>query len=359
MKILDAYILKKYLGTFIYLVLGLCLIICVIDYSEKKDDFSEANLTNWQVIIGYYAHMVPFLANFLSPLMVFISTILVTARLASHTEIVAMLASGINFKRILFTYCMGAVLIGSITFYLIGWVIPISNAKRIDFEMSYLNDDEDTERSDIHVKSNDSTYFFVQHYNGALKTGYHFTLEILKGKECVYRLKSSRIEWDSTKKEWNMTNYSERSFRNGKESYKEFNQSKTMNLGVGPDDFGVNYFAEQTMTIPELKKHIEKEKIKGSGNVNTYYMEYYERFAYPFATLILTCMGVIVSARKNRGGIAKQLVVGFILCFVYYGFLQLGKNFTQSDDLSPMISAWIPNIAFLLAGMILYRTIPK
>lgn len=359
MKILDSYILKKYLGTFLYLVFGLCLIICVIDYSEKKDDFLGAGLSNLKVITGYYAHFIPYLANFLSPLMVFISTILVTARLASHTEIIAMLAGGVSFKRILLTYTMGAVFIASITFYLIGWVIPMSNAKRIDFELTYLNDSEDRETSNVHLKSNDSTYFYIQHYNDALKTGYNFTLEIMDGKECVYRLKASRVEWDSTSKEWKCINFSERSYRNGKETYQLIKEEKKMKLDVNPEDFGPNYFAQQTMTIPQLKRYIEKEKIKGTGNLNTYYMEYYERFAYPFAILILTCMGVIVSARKSRDGIAKQLVIGFILCFVYYGFLQLGRNFTQSDDLHPLVSAWIPNTAFLFAGLILYRTIPK
>jgi lipopolysaccharide export system permease protein len=359
MKILDKYILKKYLGTFLYLVFGLCLIICVIDYSEKKDDFLAAGLSNSQVFLGYYVHMVPYLANFLSPLMVFISTILVTATLASHTEIIAILASGVSFKRVVWIYIKGAIVLSGITFYLIGWVIPQSNARRIDFELSHLEEEGDYEARDIHLKVNDSSYIFLQHYNEALKTGYHFTYEVMKGGDCVYRLKTSRVEWDSTTKAWACNQYSERTFRNGKESYQVFEKEKSMSFGISPKDFGPNYFTHQILTIPELKEHIEKEKIKGTGNLSVFYMEYYERFTYPFAILILTFMGVVVSARKSRDGIAKQLMIGFVLCFVYYGFLQLGRNFTQSDDIHPLLSAWIPNIVFVFAGAVLYRTIPK
>jgi lipopolysaccharide export system permease protein len=359
MKILDKYILKKYIGTFIYLVFGLCLIICVIDYTEKKDDFLDQNLTNWQVLKGYYAHLVPYLANFLSPLMVFISTILVTARLAGHTEIIAILAGGVSFRRVLWTYTMGAIVLAGLTFYLIGWVIPRSNAKRIDFELTYFEENQNRESQNIHLKANDSTYLFLQHYNEGTKTGYHFTCEKIINKELVYRLKAARVQWDSLQKVWQMNNYSERTYRNGKENYIEKRDTIELKLGISPADFEMRYNTQQVLTIPELKKYIEREKIKGTGGLEVFWMEYYERFTYPFAIIILTLMGVIVSARKNRDGIARQLVLGFILCFVYYGILQLGRNFTQSDSLHPLLSAWIPNIVFSLAGIVLYKMIPK
>lgn len=359
MKILDKYIIKKYLGTFFYLVLGLCLIICVIDYSEKSDDFMAAKLGLAQVFVGYYAHLIPYLANFLSPLMVFISTILVTARLAGHTEIIAMLAGGISFKRIIATYLLGASLLAALTFYLIGWVIPNSNTERINFELTYVEKETDFEARDVHLRADDSTYVYLQHFVSASNTGYHFTVETFKNKDLVYRLKSSKVQWDSIGQTWDVPNYSERTYRNGKENYLFSTNQKKISLNLEPDDFGPGYLLHQTLTIPELREYIQKESGRGTGGMGVFISEYHERFAYPFAIIILTFMGVVVSARKSREGIAQQLVIGFVLCFIYYGFLQLGKSFTQSEDLHPMVSAWIPNTVFLLAGLVLYRALPK
>lgn len=343
-----------------YLVIGLCLIICVIDFSEKNDDFNSAGLSLLDVGTSYYAHLIPYLANFLSPLMVFISTILVTARLAGHTEIIAMLAGGVSFNRILGTYTMGGILLGCVTFYMIGWVIPISNAKRVDFELTYLGEGGDYEARDVHLRVNDSSYVYVQHYISAIETGYHFTVEVINdNNDCTYRLKSTKVRWDSTAKVWEMNNYSERIFKDSTETYGFYKEKKTMDVGVIPEDFGEGYLLHQTLTIPQLKEHIEKERIKGTGGLDVFVIEYYERFAYPFAIIILTLLGVIVSARKSRDGIAQQLVVGFVLCFAYYLFLQLGRNFTQSEGLHPIIGVWSPNVVFFLAGLVLYRAIPK
>lgn len=359
MKLLDKYIIKKYIGTFLYLVLGLCLIICVIDYSEKIDDFKESGLAFSEVLTGYYAHLVPYLANFLSPLMIFIATILVTARLASHTEIIAILASGVSFKRIIWTYLMGAIVLACLTFVMIGWVIPSSNQSRIDFEIAHLGEGVDIEFQNVHVKENDSTYVYLQDFNGNINVGYHFSYEIMDGKELRYRLTAPRVDWDTASGHWKVKNYVLRTYYNGDEEYHFIKSEKIMQTTVTPEDFGPGYNMHQAMTIPQLKKYIIEETKRGTGGLDVYIMEYYERFAYPFAILILTFMGVVVSARKSREGIAKQLVVGFLLCFVYYAFLQLGRNFTQSEGLHPIISAWIPNTVFLLSGIVLYKTLPK
>lgn len=347
------------MGTFLYLVLGLCLIICVIDYSEKSDEFMEANLGLVDVFTGYYAHLIPYLANFLSPLMVFISTILVTARLAGHTEIIAMLAGGISFRRIITTYMIGAVLLAGVTFFLIGWVIPNSNTERINFELTYVEKDNEFEARDVHLRADDSTYVYLQHFVSASNTGYHFTVETFKERDVVYRLKSSKVQWDSVGQTWDVANYSERTYINGKENYLFSTNQKKIKLNLEPDDFGPGYMLHQTLSIPELSEYIEKESLRGTGGMDVFIAEYHERFAYPFAIIILTFMGVVVSARKSREGIARQLVIGFVLCFIYYGFLQLGKSFTQSEDIHPMVSAWIPNIVFLFAGLVLYRALPK
>lgn len=359
MKLLDKYIIKKYVGTFFYLVLGLCLIICVIDYSEKIDDFKNAGLSFSDAVSGYYLHLIPYLANFLSPLMIFIATILVTARLASHTEIIAILASGVSFKRIIGTYLMGAVVLASLTFVMIGWVIPSSNQARIDFELAHLGEGGDIEFQNVHVKENDSTYVFLQDFNSNINVGYNFSYEIMGGKELNYRLTAPRVDWDTTISKWKLKNYVVRTYYNKDEKYHFVKSEKIMETTVTPEDFGPGYNMQQAMTIPELKTYIAEETKKGTGGLDVYIMEYYERFAYPFAILILTFMGVVVSARKSREGIAKQLVIGFILCFVYYAFLQLGRNFTQSDSLHPLVSAWVPNAVFLVAGLVLYKTLPK
>ena len=358
MKILDKYITKKLLITFFFVVLTLITIICAIDYVEKNEDFLKHKLTFGFIFSNYYIYFIPYMANMISPLTVFIATVFVTARLASDTEIIAMLNSGMSFKRLLFPYFLSACIIASGIFALCAWVIPLSNKKRIDFENKYIKNQFFYDARNVHIKIGPSSYVYLESYNNTSKTGYQFSLENIVDNKLVAKVKADLLTWNDTIQKWNLKNYTFRTFDGDKEIIKKGESLDTV-IDLSPKDFESQYMIHETMTLPELNAHIDKLTLRGAENIELFLIEKYERYTYPFAIIILTIIGVIMSARKARGGAALQISLGFILAFVYILLVIMSRSVANAGSLSPLLGAWMPNILFAIVGGVLYKTVPR
>jgi lipopolysaccharide export system permease protein len=359
MKLLDKYILKKFLATFVFVVLILVAVICVIDFTEKNDDFIQTGVGIKSILLDYYINLIPFYANMLSPITVFIATVFVTAKLASHTEIIAMLSSGVSFKRFMVPYLIGAAIIGAFTFLMIGWVIPNANKTRVAFEIKYIKNPYTYDQRNIHFRLSPTTYAYLESYNNTANIGYRFTLETIDSLKLKRKLVAESIQWDSTKKVWHMDRYLVRTLNGEKETVKVYQTALDTTLNLLPKDFGSTYRLAETFTLPELNGFIKERMMRGSDDVETYLIEKYERFSYPFAIIILTVIGVIVSSRKARGGVGFQIALGFILAFIFIIFVIMSRSLAQVGDVPPMLAAWIPSLVFSFIGVILYKTVPR
>ncbi len=358
MKIFDLYIIKKLLTTFFFSVLIAVVVVCVIDYTEKSDDFIRHDLPFSQIISEYYVTFVPFMMSTLSPILVFISVVFITARMASHTEIVAMFASGMSFRRILLPYLIGAVFLGSLIFWLVGWVIPNAAKTKVEFQIKYLHSPYYFDSRDVHFKVNDSTYFYLQSYNNKSQVGYRCTIEKISDGKLVEKLSANRIQWNQQKEKWSLASYKIYTFKDGKET---FNIGGTMDttLNIYPRHFESTRYLNETMTLKELDQYIEEQADRGIGNVAVYQNEKYERYAYPFAIIVLTVMGVIVAARKSRQGSGVQIAFGFFLAFVFILFVVMSRSVGRAGSIEPMLAAWLPNITFSIIAAIMYFTVPR
>ncbi len=359
MKLLDRYILKSFLVTFFFTVMIFVVVVSVVDFTENHDDFLSNNLSFDEIFYDYYLNFFPYIANMLSPIMVFIATVIVTARLAARTEIIAMFNSGMSFLRILYPYFLGSLLIAGLTFYLIGWVIPNANKTRIDFEDKYFRGHKDITSYDLHMKISPELYIYMKNYNSANESGYDFTLEKIQGNELVSKLKASKIIYSQDKGAWHLNNYSIRTFEEeGRETYYEGMELDTI-IPITPADFNLNPLLYVTLTLEELDEYIAKLKERGSEEVPMYLTERTERYTYPFAIIILTVIGVIVSARKSRQGTGVQIALGFALAIIYILFVVLSRTVSQFGGAGPVLAAWTPNIIFTFIGFIMYKTLPR
>ena len=358
MKILDLYILKKYLKTFAFTVGLLVAVICVIDFVEKNDDFIKHSLGFGFVMRQYFLPVVPFYANLLSPITIFIATVFVTARLASHTEIIAMLSSGMSFRRLLLPYCMGAVLVGALVFGLIGWVIPVANKTRVAFEVKYVKNPYSFTGHDVHFKVAPNAYVYLGTYNNAANIGYNFALEIINGTKLVRKVQADAISWNEGKKMWHLEPQTVRTFDGEREKLFKRPARDTV-LNLFPKDFASTFRLEETLTNPELQQFIQTKIERGADDTSLYLVELYSRQSYPFAILILTVMGVIVSARKARGGVGLQIALGFALAFVYLVFVVISRGFASVGTLTPWLAAWLPTLVFTGIAGVLYRFVPR
>ena len=358
MKLLDWYILKRFLQTYLFVVMVIVLIVVMIDYTEKIDNFRSHKAPGEQILVDYYLNFIPYWANYISPLMVFIATVFLTSRLAARTEIIAMLSSGISFIRLLFPYLLGATVLAVLTYFMVNYIIPSANKVRIAFEVAYINDAYTYTGRNVHITTAPNTIAYLESYNNASNTGYKFTLEKIEGNQLKQKLSAERIEWDAKKKKWGIYDYTIRTIDGPNETLTTGTLIDTT-LNLKPDDFGSDFNLYETLTLPELNAHIALLQSRGADGVETYLLEKYSRDTRPFAIIILTVIGVIMSARKSRRGVGWQVALGFLLAFTYLLFFVLAKGIAESGNLDPVVAVWLPNVIFASIGVLLYNTIPR
>ncbi len=358
MKLLDWYILKRFLTTYLFVVAVIVLIVVMIDYTEKLDNFNEHKAPMKAILGDYYLNFIPYWANYISPLMVFIAAIFLTSRLAARTELIAMFSSGISFIRLLRPYLIGASILAVLTYFLVNYLIPTANKSRIAFELKYVKGQYTFNGRNVHIKIAPDVYAYLESYNNLTNTGYKFTLEKIKDNELKRKLSAERIEWDSTRHKWAVYDYKIRLIDGQKETLTPGARIDTT-LNLKPSDFGTDYQLFETFTLPELNAYITLLQSRGADGVETYLLEKYARSTRPFAILILTVIGVIMSARKSRRGVGWQLALGFLLAFTYLLFFLLAKGIAEKGFLDPLLAVWLPNIVFTGIGLVLYHTVPR
>ena len=357
MKLIDKYILKKFLKTFFFVVLIIVMIIVVIDITEKIGDFTDDDVPTDRILM-YYVHFIQWIANLISPITVFISTVFVTANLASHTEIVPMLASGISFRRLLVPYFIGATFIGLVSFYFNGWVIPNANKSRRAFEIEFIEAKYYFNKNNFHIQISPNKYLYLNRYVNNNNTGYTFTLEEMDDHKLVKKLSASQINWISDSSKWLLKNWIERDLRDDGEIITA-GDSLMMDLVILPKDFQSQHRLWETLTNPELDEKIFEIESRGLEGVEIYKVEKYFRQAMPVAVLVLVFIGVIVSSRKTKGGTGLQIAVGFIISFVFIIFAITSRGIAEGGIINPAIAVWIPNVLFTGIGLLMYRYVPK
>ena len=358
-KILDLYIIRKFLGTFIFTILAILAIAVVFDFSEKIDDFIENRAPVRDVIFDYYLNFIPHFAILFSPLFTFISVIFFTSKMAYNTEIIAILSSGISLKRLLVPYFFSAFLIALFAFIMSDKVIPNSNKIRLDFEEKYLHKRPVSfDRQHIHRQIEPGVFIYMESYSNISMTGYNFSMEKFDNGNLVSKLMSDQIIWDSITNKWTIIRYYIRDYDGLKERITEGSYIDTT-LRMHPSEFSRRPNVVEAMSITELNELIEEASMQGETNIIAYLIEKHKRIAFPFATFILTLIGISVSSKKNRGGIGYQMGVGLALSFGYILFLQFSSQFSIGGSLSPALAAWLPNIIFSVVGFLLYLSAPK
>jgi lipopolysaccharide export system permease protein len=329
----------------------------VFDMAEKLDDF-YANNAPWKAIIfDYYANFIPFFTNLFTPLFAFISVIFFTSKMAYNTEIIAMLSTGMSFKRLIFPYFFSATLIGIMSFFLGGFVIPTSNKVRLDFEDKYIQKFKSEMALNIQLELSPGVIAYIERYEESQNRGYHFSLEKFNGKQLASRLTSQYIIMDSLN-HWHLTDYRLREFDGMYEKMSGGERLDTV-IKMNPADFFVSGKEAAQMTVTELKQYLKRQKERGIAGSQVFENEYYTRFSMPFAALILTLIGVSLSSRKVRGGTGLHLGVGIGLSAIYILFATVSSTFAVNGSLPSVVAIWLPNIVFTSIGIWLYMKAPK
>jgi lipopolysaccharide export system permease protein len=358
LKKLDIYIIKKFLGAYFLSILLIMSIAIVIDLTEKLDNFYATNLDFSTILLEYYINFIPYYANLFSSLFTFISVIFVTSKMAFNSEIIAMLASGISLKRILFPYFIAAGIIALITFYIGGYVIPPGNKTRYEFEQQHIEKKpaEKTIRN-IQLKVAENQIAYIERFELVDNMGYRFSLDVFDGKTLVSRITSNTIQWDSLYT-WTLINYTKRDFIGLKEELS-IGEKLVTEINMKPSDFGWVKNQYEHLTNTALKAHIDEQTKRGTAGLNLYKLEYEKRFALPFAAFVLTLIGVSLGSRKVRGGTGLHILIGFLLSITYVLSTMISSSLTVKAGFNPIVAIWAPNIVYFIIGLYLYKIAPK
>lgn len=360
---IDRYIIFKFLGTFFFMVLIILTVSVVIDVAEKIDDFIERKPPIDLLIFSYYKNFMLFYGNLLSPICVFLAVIFFTSKMTNDTEIVALLAGGVSFWRILAPYIFTATLLTGASFYLNAYVVPIANQERIDFEYQYLKRRTVMTDVNIHKKigydevTGYETFVYLYSFNQIISEGYLFSMEVISPQDVVKKLDATKIKWNDSLQNWHLENVRVHNFNGEAEEMYTLPMMDTTFL-LTPDDIYIKEMRAESLPLDELYESIELEEIRGSGLAEEMIIEKYRRFAYPFAAIILTVIGFSVSTRKRRGGTPLQIGIGLVFAFAYVLLVVTGQA-VIGDKFPAYIAVWIPNFVFGIIGIIMLRIAPK
>lgn len=358
LSILDIYIIKKLLLTFVLAIFLIIMIAIIFDLSERLDDFISNNAPIKGLIFDYYLNFIPHFANLFGHLFFFIAVVFVCSKLAANSEIIAVLSSGISFKRMLRPFVLTAIFVGLVNLWLSNVLIPKVNIPRLEFEKVYYRNPYSNQFYNIHLQPKIGEQVYVQHFSNKNNTAHKFTQEIIKDGQITKKTYADRIVFDSSTMDWVMLNYHIRDIKE-KEEKIEKGEQKHIDIGILPNEFNLNQIKVEVLDYKQLNESIAREELKGNSVVTELKIEKYQRLLNPFAYIILTIIGVALSSHKKRGGIGLNLAIGIILAFSLIMMMKLTNVFATNSSLSPFFATAVPLLIYAVIAFILVKKTPK
>ena len=355
LKKIDWYISKKFILTFFLAMLLIIIIVIIFDLSEKIDDFVKNEAPLKEVLFDYYLNFIPYFINMFSSLFVFITVIFFTSRLEANSEIIAILSCGVSFHRMMVPYIVTSVLIALLSIGLNLYVIPNSNATRIDFEAKYVKRHNTYNLRDIHYQISPGQFVYIESFSRWNNTAYKFTIEDMEGHRLVRKVSAESAAWDSTMDGWHLRKVFTRDYTAGLSDKVEYKENVDTVIALKIKDLFNNEKTVETLPARALSDLVATQKMRGDQNVMYAQIEQQRRLAIPFSAIILTIIGVSLSARKRRGGIGWNIGLGIALAFSYILFLRLSEMFVYTDTLPPAIALWLPNLLYIGIAAFLYK----
>lgn len=354
-KVFDIYIIRKFLGSYIFSILLLLAIVVMFDVNEKLDAVLTAPLK--ATIFDYYLNFLPYFANQFSPLFTFIAVIFFTSKMADNSEIIAILSSGISFHRLLVPYLVSAAVIAAFSYALASYVIPPANIQRIEYTNTYVKNKRVDYGTNIQLQVEPGVIAYMARYDNKSHSGQRFSLEKFDGKTMRSRLTAQSVKYDTLYR-WTVNNYVIRDFNGLRETIRRGNRLDTI-IPIEPRDFLISDKDQETLTSPELRQYIARQKERGVANIKNFEIELARRNAMTAAAFILTIIGMSLSARKIKGGMGINIGLGLLLSFTYILFSTVTATFAVSGYTSPTVAMWIPNAIYSIIAIVLYRRASK
>ncbi len=359
LKKLDKYIIRKFLLTFFFAVLVFSLIAGVVDFSDHLDNFLRSNAPVKKIIFEYYLHFIPYISAMLFPMYSLIAVIFFTSRMAFNSEIISMLNAGMSFGRLLRPYMIAASILTALGLLLNTLLIPMGSKVKTKFENEYVYRKTDRGKTlNVHLFLSEDSKIFIKRYLKRDSTAKDVMLETFKDKELHSILFADKIKALPDGRTWEFYKYYTRTFNGLREEIEE-GDTMRMEMNLKPEDFVAYDNAKDAMTSSELLTHISRQRSRSAGGTQAYEVEFHRRIAQPFLIIILTIIGMSLSARKTRGGMGFNIALGVGLGSVYIFLFQFSTTLVINGTMPPWLGVWLPSILFTFVAMYLVKTAQK
>lgn len=362
---IDWYILKKFLVTFVFCMILFMVVAVAVDSSEKADDFVKTGLSSYEILKQYYFGFVPYIWGLLFPLFVFISVIFFTSRMATRSEIIAILASGTSYNRMLRAYVVGGLFLGLILWLGNRYLIPKANEIRSSFQTNYFDKNDPSKniqlsncRNCFYRRIDSVTYVGIKNYDTSSKTGTPFFMDKVKEGKVTYNLRANTIRWDTARRKWMLLNVVERKVDSMSETSKKMD-TMILTISLKPEELRRDEYLKDRLTTPELSAFIRQERLRGTEGLSALEVERYRRTATPLSVLLLTMIGAVLASRKTRGGSGMHLAIGIVTAALFIMSDRFSTVFATKSNFPPLLAAWVPNIIFSAVAFWMYKRAPK
>ena len=358
---LDRYIIRKFLGHYFFSIALIIAIAIVFDYNENIDKFVSNNAPWRAIVFDYYLNFIPYFSNLFSPLFVFIGSIFFTSKMAEKSEFVAIFSTGTSLHRLLLPYMFSALLIAILSYGLGGYIIPKSNITRVEFENTYKKKKKVENARNIQMEVEPDVIAYIERFESSNNTAYRFSLDSFEGNSMKTHFTARTLVYignEESPYRWKAKNWHHRIITDTLEHITNGLQVDTI-IQIDPYDLLISKNQQETLTSPQLKRYIDKQRRRGIANIKEFELEYHKRIASSFAAFILTLITMALATKRIRGGMGINLCIGIALSFGYIVFQTISSTFAVKGAMSPMLAVWIPNITFLIIGVYLYWKAPK
>jgi lipopolysaccharide export system permease protein len=354
LKILDWYILKRYLLTFFMMLLLFIPIGITVNLAEKIGKFLE-NEVPFKEIVIYYLDFTVYFAHLLFPLFLFLSVIWFTSKLANNTEVIAFLSSGVSFSRFLRPYMIGAAIIGGLALFLGMYLAPIASKGFNEFDYKYLHPDRKTTQDrNVFRQINEKEFIYVSSFDLNQKLGVNFTLEHIENNKLTYKISAKSIKYIEEDTIYRLVDYVKRTVGPINDDLV-FEKGKDTLFAFDVEDLTPVIYIAEILPYNELSKFIEKEEMRGSSNIGRYKLVLYRKWSLPVSVFILTIIAVAVSSIKRRGGMGVNLAVGICIAMVFVFFDKIFGVMAEQSNFPPIIAVWFPNVIFGILAVYLLQ----
>ncbi len=346
MSIIDKYILKRYLVTFAVMLLLFIPIGIMANLAEQIGKMIDNDAPTNEIIV-YYINFTIYIGSLLFPIFLFLSIIFFTSKLASNTEIVAILSSGVSYNRFLRPYIIGATIVAVTMLVMAMFIVPNASKGYNEFKFKYLKKGKkDRITSNIFNQLNENDFIYVSNFDPARQNANKFTFERFNDDNTLdFKISANSIRWVEKDSIYRLIKYQKRKIIGDSAIIETKNRLDTLFTFKIEDLTPVSYIAE-TKNLFELNKFIANQRRKGASNINNYVLVKYRRWALPLTAFILTIIAVAVSSVKRRGGMGINLAFGIGVAFIFIFFDKVFGTLAEQAGFSPLLAVIIPNIVF-------------